>query len=108
MNKSALILVGAAGVFWASSGVAVQDFFTHSEKTAMDLTNIRMCAAGFLLLLIAATRKSFSFSRHLLNFQPRLWLDVAIYGIVGVVLMQFTYFQAISIGGAAATTVITW
>ena len=108
MNKLALILVGAAGVFWASSGVAVQDFFTHSEKTAMDLTNIRMCAAGFLLLLIAATRKSFSFSLHLLNLQPRLWLDVVLYGIVGVVLMQFTYFQAISIGGAAATTVITY
>ena len=47
-------------------------------------------------------------SPGLLNRHPRLWLDVAIYGVIGVMFMQFTYFQAISIGGAAATTVITY
>ena len=65
LNKNAaMILVGLAGICWASSGVAVQDFFSHSTKTPMELTNIRMCS------------------------------------------VQFTYFQAISVGGAAATTVI--
>lgn len=103
-----LIFVGMAGIFWASSGVAVQDFFTHSEKTAIELTNIRMCSAGLILLIIAAQRKNFWLSAGILNRKPRFWLDVVIYGIIGVVFMQFTYFQAISIGGAAATTVITY
>ncbi len=109
MSKSlALIFVGMAGVFWASSGVAVQDFFSNSTKNAIELTNIRMCMAGAILILLAMRRKNFSISLGLLNRRPRFWLDVVIYGILGVVFMQFTYFQAISIGGAAATTVITY
>ena len=104
----ALILVGLAGVFWASSGVAVQDFFLHSEKSAMELTNIRMCIAGAILIVIAARRKNFRRTLGILSNHPRFWLDVTIYGIVGVVLMQFTYFKGIEAGGAAAATVICY
>ena len=74
----------------------------------MELTNIRMCTAGLLLILIATRRRNFWRSLKLMNGQPRLWLDLVIYGVLGVMFMQFTYFQAISIGGAAATTVITY
>ena len=63
----ALIFVGAAGILWASSGVAVQDFFSHSEKSAMELTNIRMCLSGALLILLATRRKKFFVSLGLLN-----------------------------------------
>lgn len=109
MNRTvALILVGLAGVMWASSGVAVQDFFAHSYKSAMDLTNIRMMMAGFFLLLIAWLHGGLKRSLRILRFKPRLWIDTAVYGIFGVAIMQFTYFQAISIGGAAATTVIQY
>ena len=109
MKRSlALIVVGMAGIFWASSGVAVQDFFLHSEKSAMELTNIRMCLAGAILIIFSTRRKSFWLTWGILNRHWRLWLDVIIYGIIGVMFMQFTYFQAISIGGAAATTVICY
>ncbi|MBR0261352.1 MAG: EamA family transporter [Selenomonadaceae bacterium] len=104
----ALIFVGAAGVFWASSGVAVQDFFLHSEKSAMELTNVRMCLAGAILILLSTRRKKFFISIGILNRHSLLWLDVIIYGIIGIMFMQFTYFQGISIGGAAATTVICY
>ena len=100
--------MGLAGIFWASSGVAVQDFFLHSEKTSMELTNIRMCVAGLILITMSSRRKNFGLSLEKLNESPKLWFDVAIYGIIGVMFMQFTYFQAISIGGAAATTVICY
>lgn len=107
MNRYlALVLVGAAGVCWASSGVAVQDFFSRSTKSVMELTNIRMCGAGFLMLLILFLRGKFKISAARLNRKPKLWLYLIIYGILGIVMVQFTYFQAISIGGAAATTVI--
>lgn len=104
-----LILVGLAGILWASSGVAVQDFFAHSEKTAMEFTNIRMCIGGAILILISVLlRRKFILSVKILNESPRLWLELIIYGVVGMFLIQFTYFQGISIGGAAATTVITY
>jgi len=101
--------VGLAGIFWASSGVAVQDFFMYSEKTSMELTNIRMCLAGAILIIISLyRRKKFILSVKILNNSPKLWFDVIIYGIIGVMFMQFTYFQGISIGGAAAATVICY
>ncbi len=107
MNKNlAMLCVGLAGVCWASSGVAVQDFFSHSTKTAMELTNVRMCVAGLLMVIILFLRDKFKDSAARMNRKPKLWLYLAIYGIIGVVMVQFTYFQAISIGGAAATTVI--
>ncbi len=101
----AFVFVGLAGALWASSGVAAQDFFETSGKTAMELTNIRMCFAGFIMLLISLHGK-FKFTLNRINKRPRLWLDIIIYGVVGIMFMQFTYFRAISIGGAAASTVI--
>lgn len=101
-----MIFVGAAGIFWASSGVAVQDFFSHSTKTAMELTNVRMCGAGILMLAILIWRGKFRATAARMNRKPKLWLYLFIYGLIGIVAVQFSYFQAISIGGAAATTVI--
>lgn len=107
LNKNlAIILVGAAGICWASSGVAVQDFFTHSSKTPMQLTNIRMCAAGALMLLILFLRGKFLKSFVRVKMKKFLLIHLALYGIIGVVMVQYTYFEAISHGGAAATTVI--
>ena len=74
----------------------------------MELTNIRMCIAGAILILISSQRKNFRLTLGILKKRLNLWLDVAIYGIIGVMFMQFTYFQGISIGGAAATTVICY
>ena len=110
MKRSlALIFVGLAGIFWASSGVAIQDFFMHSEKTPIEFTNIRMTIAGAILIIISLyRRRKFFLSLGLLNRNKKLWLEVIIYGVIGVVLMQFTYFAAIEIGGAAAATVITY
>ena len=107
MNRNvAMILVGLAGICWASSGVAVQDFFSHSTKSPMELTNIRMCSAGFLMLIILFLRGKFLKSFVRLKMKPFLLIHLALYGFIGVVIVQFTYFKAISIGGAAATTVI--
>lgn len=97
-----------AGIFWASSGVAAQDFFMYSEKTAMELTNIRMCVAGLVLIIVSLRRKKFWRTTAILNNEPRNWLDVIIYGIIGMVLMQYTYFKGIETGGAAAATVICY
>ncbi len=107
MRKNlALILVGLAGVCWASSGVAVQDFFSHSNKSPLELTNIRMFLSGSIMTAIIILSGKFKPSFAILNRKKILWLYLIIYGILGVVMVQFTYFQAIEIGGAAATTVI--
>ena len=107
MNRNlAVILVGLAGICWASSGVAAQDFFSHSAKSPMELTNIRMTSAGFLMLAILFLRGKFLKSFARMKMKKYLLIHLALYGFIGIVMVQFTYFQAISNGGAAATTVI--
>ena len=106
MQKNlALILVGLAGILWASSGALAQDFFSHSAKSPLELTNIRMCTAGLIMLAIINLRGKFRLSAAIIT-RRKLWLEVFVYGLIGIVMVQFTYFKAISIGGAAATTVI--
>ena len=102
----ALILVGLSGICWASSGVSAQEFFSHSLKTPLELTNVRMCCAGLILLVILFWQGKFKRSAARLNRKPKLWLYLFIYGLIGIVMVQFSYFQAIASGGAAATTVI--
>lgn len=74
----------------------------------MELTNIRMTAAGLIMLLIALKLGRLQRSLAILNQYPRRWLDVAVYGGIGVMFMQFTYFKGISLGGAAPATVIQY
>ena len=106
MQKNlALILVGLAGILWASSGALAQDFFSHSAKSPLELTNIRMCTAGLIMLAIINLRGKFRLSAAIIT-RRKLWLEVFVYGLIGIVMVQFTYFKAISIGGAVATTVI--
>ena len=58
------------------------------------------------MLAVLFLRRKFLKSFVRLKRKPYLLIHLAMYGIIGVVMVQFTYFQAISIGGAAATTVI--
>ncbi len=58
------------------------------------------------MLLVIILRGKFKHSAKILNRNKKFCWDVFVYGIIGIVMVQFTYFQAISIGGAAATTVI--
>ena len=104
----ALTFVGIAGALWASSGVAVQDFFAHSNKSAMDLTNIRMVISGLIMLILTCRHGRLTRNLTILKERPKMWLEVAVYGIIGIALVQFSYFEGISIGGAVPTTVIQY
>ena len=103
-----LITVAISGIFWASSGIAVQDFFSYSNKSALDLTNIRLNTAGLILLLISWKSGGFKKSFLVLKSKKKILIDLIIYGIIGMGLVQLSYFAGIAIGGAVATTVIQY
>lgn len=107
-KTAALFAVAVAAVMWAGSGMAAQHFFAHSDKSALELSNIRMSLAGFLLLLVARQSGGLARGVKVLREKPRLMLDLVLYAIVGIFLVQFTYFQSISVGNAAAATVIEY
>ncbi len=107
-KPAALFAVSAAAIMWAASGTAAQHFFAHSDRSAMELSNIRMILAGLLLLAVAWQSRGLSRGWKILLEKPRLWLDITLYAAVAIFLVQYTYFQGIAVGGAAATTVICY
>ncbi len=104
----AFFMVLLAAASWAGSGIAAQEFFQRTDCDAMRLTNIRMILAGLLLLPLAWQRGGVRRSWKVLKEKPVLWADIAIYAVVGILFMQYSYFQGIAIGNAAATTVICY
>ncbi len=109
MGKSAaLLMVVAAAVMWAGSGTAAQHFFENSDRSAVELSNIRMILAGLLLLPVAWETGGLKRGFSALRKRPRLLFDLALYAAIGIFLVQYTYFQGIAVGSAAATTVICY
>ncbi len=104
----AMVLVLTAGIMWAGCGLAAQDFFAKSSLDAMDLTVFRMFCAGGIMLGFTLAKRKLSEGLRALERRPRLWLELTFYGVIGLMLMHYTYFASIAAGNAAAATVIQY
>ena len=101
-------MVVCAGIMWAGSGIGAQNIFEHCSMNAMELTAFRMMAAGFILIGVTLWQGEMKPSLAILRKKPKLWIDIAIYAVVGLMLMHYTYFEAIAYGNAATATVILY
>ncbi len=108
MDGLALCLCMTAGVGWASSGMAAQHFFTQCELSAMDLTVFRMTTTSILMLALTVYRGRFRKNMAVMKKEPHLWAELLFYGVVALMAMQYTYFQAIDLGNAAVVTVLQY
>lgn len=107
-NHFAIAMVVLAGIMWAGSGIGAQNFFEKCSMNAMELTAFRMMAAGCILIGVTVWQDRMKRSLRLLRKKPRLWIDIVIYAIVGLMLMHYTYFEAIAYGNAATATVVLY
>ena len=94
----AIMMVVSAGVMWAGSGLGAQNVYEKSSINAMELTAFRMIMAGIILLGMTVWEGKFKSSMKAMNEHKLLWLDVLIYAVVGLMLMHYTYFEAIDYG----------
>jgi drug/metabolite transporter (DMT)-like permease len=97
-----------AGIFWAGSGVAAQHFFLHSSLGPMDLTAFRMLCTGLIMTGVTMITGAWKKNWQRVKQEPRLWGKMAVYGIVGLMAMHYSYFKAIALGNAAVVTVIQY
>lgn len=99
------LLVIIAALLWAGSGAVTQHLFAQTAIAPPELTTVRMCAAGLLFLAYSVL-----YERNKLQaaeFRRRDWYrEMPLFGLIGIYGMQFTYFQAIYYGSAAAATVL--
>lgn len=107
-NHFAIAMVVLAGIMWAGSGIGAQNFFEKCSMNAMELTAFRMMAAGCILTGVTVWQGKMKESLICLRKKPRLWIDIVIYAIVGLMLMHYTYFASIAYGNAATATVVLY
>lgn len=107
-SPMAIMMVVSAGVMWAGSGLGAQNVYEKSSINAMELTAFRMIMAGIILLGMTVWEGKFKSSMKAMNEHKLLWPDVLIYAVVGLMLMHYTYFEAIAYGDAPTATVILY
>ncbi len=101
---TAMTLIG--GMLWGVSGVCGQFLFQNKEVTAAWLVPVRLVCAGFLLLCFYICRdkkEAFAIWRKKENRR-----DILIYGLAGMMLCQYSYFQTIEWSNAGTATVIQY
>jgi drug/metabolite transporter (DMT)-like permease len=103
----AIAMVLAGAVAWGLSGTAAQALFQHHGFQPAWLVTVRMLASGILLLLWVAVRQG---PRYLYEVwtAPGHWWRLLVFGILGLVGVQYTYFRAIQEGNAATATLLQY
>lgn len=105
-KKIGIFLVLTAALFWGISGTASQYLFQHLLVSTEWLTTVRLLLAGMILLFIAYKREG--------NRIFDIWkqkadiVAILIFGIIGMIGVQYTYLAAIKHGNAATATVLQY
>ena len=107
-HLSAVLFVLLAGTAWAASGTAAQHFYTQSDHIPIELTQVRLFLSSSLFFMLAWWSGGLRRGLRSVRRNPRILVQLAIHGILGIMFVQYSYFEGIAAGDAAATTVITY
>ena len=100
------IITLLGGVFWGVSGVCGQYLFQNKEVTASWLVPVRLVSAGFLLLCYYLLKDRKEAMRIWKTKRNRI--DIIVYGLAGMMMCQYSYFQTIEWSNAGTATVIQY
>lgn len=101
-----MAMIGAT--LWGVSGTAAQKLFQNEGFQPGWLVTVRMIITGILLLLFAGIKN---------NRQYKVWsilndstgrVSILIFGIVGMLGVQYAYFMSIESGNAATATLLQY
>ena len=101
-----LLMALSSAIFWGISGTCAQYLFEEKGLDPAWLVTWRMIISGCILVL-------FSFSQEKKQvFQvwkkPNDAIQILLFGILGMVAVQYTYFYSISLSNAATATVLQY
>ncbi|WP_409289034.1 DMT family transporter [Peribacillus sp. SCS-37] len=106
-RQKGLILVVLGAVFWGIGGTLTKKLFMDSAVTINWLVAIRLLIAGFLLLAVQFFTKD----------RSQIWVvwkskknaaQLIIFGIIGMLGVQYTYMASINHGNAAVATLLQY
>ena len=97
-----LVIIGAT--MWGVSGTVAQYLFQHKSFNAEWLVVVRMLVSGLLLLARASKQRNIFAIWKTKEERTSLLL----FGVIGMLGVQYTYFAAIEAGNAATATVLQY
>lgn len=105
-NKSiGFVLVILAAFFWGIGGTTSQKLFHAFDIQVGWLVSARLLISGFLLLIIQSIFKD---AKQVFRVWQTDAKRLVIYGIVGMLAVQYTYLASIDYGNAAVATLLQY
>lgn len=106
MRKKGIILVLIAAILWGVSGTVAQYLFQQQGFSPEWLVVIRLLLSGVLLLTLAYKNDKHKVWGILQNKYDLI--SIIIFGILGMLAVQYTFFAAINHGNAATATILQY
>jgi len=106
-HLSAILFVLLAGTAWAASGTAAQHFYTQSDHIPVELTQVRLFLSSAMFFLLSWWTGSLRRGMRFVRRDPRILVQLAVFGVLGIMFVQYSYFEGIAAGDAAEFAVNT-
>ena len=105
-DNTGMLSTFVGGTLWGVNGVMGNYLFLNKNVTTPWLIPYRLILAGFLLLGYLYYKKGSKIFDILKN--PKDLLQIILFGLIGMLGTQYTYFSAIQFSNAAIATVLTY
>ena len=105
-DNTGMLSTFVGGTLWGINGVMGNYLFLNKNVTTPWLIPYRLILAGFLLLSYIYYKKGSKIFDILKN--PKDLLQIVLFGLIGMLGTQYTYFSAIQFSNAAIATVLTY
>ncbi|UXR69384.1 DMT family transporter [Staphylococcus sp. IVB6246] len=99
-----LVIIGAS--FWGIGGTVSQWLFQHANLEVSWFVAVRLTISGLLLIIIAFMTQGVKV--FVIWWDKRAAIQMIIYGIFGMLAVQFTFMSSISHGNAAVATLLQY
>ena len=106
MKGKGILLAGGAGALWALSGISGQSLFQDYHFSAAWLVTARLLISGILLLTCGYLLDKRAVMAPWKNKKDLRKL--IIFSIVGMFVVQFTFFKTIEVSSASLATIIQY
>ena len=105
-DNTGMLSTFVGGTLWGINGVMGNYLFLNKNVTTPWLIPYRLILAGFLLLGYLYYKKGSKIFDVLKN--PKDLFQIVLFGFIGMLGTQYTYFSAIQFSNAAIATVLTY
>ena len=105
-DNTGMLSTFVGGTLWGVNGVMGNYLFLNKNVTTPWLIPYRLILAGFLLLGYLYYKKGSKIFDILKN--PKDLVQIILFGFIGMLGTQYTYFSAIQFSNAAIATVLTY